>query len=370
VKKMQQSPSGTVLGDRSGGASALRWNVGPCAPASLAASRAEWTSYVQRRQTSASRDPRWIAALAKGLGHQPYCVEAFVGDRLAGFLPLCHVRSALFGRFLVSLPYVNSGGVLADDEETAAALVDRAVELADRLKVRHLELRHEKPIEHPALTQTLTTKVHMRLTLPSAGDRLWKGFDPKVRNQIRKGEKAGLAVYWGGGELLGEFYAVFARNMRDLGTPVFGRKLFESILLEFAADAELCVVRSANRPVAAALLVHGPGMTEVPSASSLRSHNATNANMLMYWHLLQRAIARGQGAFDFGRSSRDSNTFRFKRQWGAQPEPAAWQYYVRRGSAGDMRLESGKYDRLVRIWRRLPVPVTRWIGPWIVRGIP
>ena len=83
--------------------------------------------------------------------------------------------------------------------------------------------------------------------------------------------------------------------------------------------------------------MHGPGVTEVPSASSLRSHNATNANMLMYWHLLQRAISRGQQVFDFGRSSRDSNTFRFKKQWGAQPEPAAWQYYVREGSASDMR---------------------------------
>ncbi len=329
-----------------------------------------WAAYVQRRQTLPSRHPGWLAALAKGLKHKPYCVEALLGGQLVGLLPLCYVRSLLFGRFLVSLPYLNTGGVLADDEKIAMALIDRAVELADRLKVRHLELRHEKPIEHPALTQTLTTKVHMRLALPSGSERLWKDFDPKVRNQIRKGEKAGLTVHWGSRELLGEFYAVFARNMRDLGTPVFGRKLFDSILLEFAGDAELCVVRSASRPIAAALLVHGPGTTEVPSASSLRSHNATNANMFMYWHLLQRAIARGQGVFDFGRSSRDSNTFRFKKQWGAEPEPAAWQYYVRQGSASDMRRESGKYDRMVRIWRRLPLPVTRWIGPSIVRGIP
>jgi serine/alanine adding enzyme len=90
----------------------------------------------------------------------------------------------------------------------------------------------------------------------------------------------------------------------------------------------------------------------------------------MYWHLLQRAVLRGQSTFDFGRSSLDSNTFRFKKQWGAQPEPAVWQYYVRRGNVDDMRRESGKYDRFVRIWQRLPVPLTRWIGPAIVRGIP
>jgi serine/alanine adding enzyme len=348
----------------------FRLKVGLCDDGGLNARLDCWRQYVQQRQSSPSRDPAWLAVLAKGLKHKPYSVEAFIGDRLAGLLTLCFVRSLLFGRFLVSLPYLNTGGVLADDEEIAGAIIDRAVDLADELQVRHLELRHEKPIEHPALTHTLTTKVHMRLPLPADSGQLWSDFDPKVRNQIRKGEKSQLTVHWGGRELLDEFYAVFARNMRDLGTPVFGRRLFAGILSQFAGDAELCVVRAAGRPVAAALLVHGPGATEVPSASSLRSHNATNANMLMYWRLLQRAIARGQDVFDFGRSSVDSNTFRFKQQWGARPEPAAWQYYVRRGSAADMRLESGKYDRLVRIWRRLPVPVTRWIGPAIIRGIP
>jgi FemAB-related protein (PEP-CTERM system-associated) len=158
--------------------------------------------------------------------------------------------------------------------------------------------------------------------------------------------------------------------MRDLGTPVFGQKLFASILAHFPDRSELCVVRCDGRPIAAAIIVHGPGTTEVPSASSLRPYNSTNANMLMYWHLLRRAIERGQQVFDFGRSSLDTNTFRFKRQWGARPEPATWQYYVRRGNVADMRRESSKYRRMIGIWRRLPVGVTRLIGPALVRGIP
>jgi FemAB-related protein (PEP-CTERM system-associated) len=329
-----------------------------------------WISYSQQTQVLPSRHPAWLTVLTEGLKHKAYCIEAFVDGRLVGLLPLCYVRSLLFGRFLVSLPYLNSGGVLADNDDVAQALVDRAVGLADCLKVRHLELRHEKSIDHPALSRTLTSKVHMRLPLPGTAEQLWNDFDPKVRNQIRKGEKAGLDVLWGGLELLPDFYRVFARNMRDLGTPVFARGLFESVLRQFPDDAEICALRLAGKPVAAALLVHGRGVTEVPSASCLRSHNSTNANMLMYWHLLQRAVSRGQSTFDFGRSSLDSNTFRFKKQWGAQPEPAAWQYYVRRGDVDNMRRESGKYDRFVRIWQRLPVPLTRWIGPAIVRGIP
>jgi FemAB-related protein (PEP-CTERM system-associated) len=170
--------------------------------------------------------------------------------------------------------------------------------------------------------------------------------------------------------LLPEFYAVFSENMRDLGTPVFGRKLFRAILGQFPERAEFCVVRAGERPVASALLLHGWGITEVPSASSLRAYSSTCANMLMYWHLLERAVQRGQATFDFGRSSQDSNTYRFKRQWDATPYPAEWQFYARQGGVAEMRTENPKYRRFIRIWQRLPVGLTRLIGPVIVRGIP
>jgi FemAB-related protein (PEP-CTERM system-associated) len=177
-------------------------------------------------------------------------------------------------------------------------------------------------------------------------------------------------VQWGRENLLPDFYRVFSRNMRDLGTPVFGCSLFREILAAFAAEAELCVVRLDRRPVATALLIHNKGKTDVPSASSLRRYNGTNANMFMYWRLLCRALERGQNRFDFGRSSPGSGTYRFKEQWGAQPTPAVWQYHIREGNADQMRPDNAKFARLIRIWQRLPVPLTRWIGPAIVRGIP
>jgi FemAB-related protein (PEP-CTERM system-associated) len=187
---------------------------------------------------------------------------------------------------------------------------------------------------------------------------------------VRKGQKSDLAVSWGAHDQLSDFYAVFCRNMRDLGTPVYGRRLFTAILDQFPDRAEICVVRAGNLPVGGALLLHGWGVSEVPSASTLRSHNHTCANMLMYWHLLERAVQRGQHAFDFGRSSHDSPTMRFKRQWGASPTNSEWQFYLRSGAAGGMRKENPRYQRFIRIWQRLPVTLTRWIGPRIVRGIP
>jgi FemAB-related protein (PEP-CTERM system-associated) len=325
---------------------------------------------IDRPLAPLSWNPAWLEILHQELGHVPYCLEAVEGNTPRGFLALAFVRSLLFGRFLVSLPYLNYGGVFADNDETARMLIDRAVKLADELRVRHLELRHEKPIEHPNLPARLTSKVQLRRSLPASTELLWKQLDGKVRNQVRKGQKNNLPVAWGGVELLDDFYDVFSRNMRDLGTPVYGRGLFRSILEQFPARAELCVVRGEGRVLAGALLLHGRGVTEVPSASSLRKYNATCANMLLYWSLLERAVQRGQSVFDFGRSTEGSGTYDFKLQWGAEPHPAVWQYYLRSGSVDDVRRESTGYRPLIRIWQRLPVSLTRLIGPAIVRGIP
>jgi FemAB-related protein (PEP-CTERM system-associated) len=317
-----------------------------------------------------SMHPSWLGVLQRGLRHQPYLIEAHSGPSLRGFLPLAMVKSQLFGRFLVSLPYLNYGGGLADDESVSSALVDRAVALAEELRVRYLELRQEMPVCHPNLREQVTTKAHMRLALPDTPGKLWDQLSGKVRNLVRKGQKHSLETVWGGQDLLGDFYEVFCRNMRDLGTPVYSKRLFRAVLDQFPDRAELCVIRSGTKPAGGALLLHGWGVTEVPSASSLREYNSTSANMLMYWHLLERAVQRGQRVFDFGRSSINGNTFRFKKQWGAEPYPAAWQYYLRVGQANQARPDNPRYDKFIRAWQKLPVWLTRLIGPPIVRGIP
>lgn len=319
---------------------------------------------------SLSQDPRWLAVLARGLGHRPYCLEARQQGQCLGRLALARVSSPWFGRFLVSLPYLNLAGVQAANEAVALALVDRAVHLADELDVRYLELRQERTVDHPALAHRRGDKVNMRLALPNTVDDLWHGLHSKVRNQVRKAQSRALSVHWGQRDLLPDFYSVFSRNMRDLGTPVYGRALFESVLAQFPSQAEICSVRLEGRPIASALLLHGVGISEVPSASSLRPFNGTCANMLLYWHLLARSVERQQREFDFGRSSVDSATYRFKRQWGSHPVPSVWQYYLRRGGISDLRPENRRNRALIRVWRRLPLWLTCRLGPTIVRGIP
>lgn len=313
----------------------------------------------------------WLEAICHGLNHKPLVLIHRGDDGSAnGILPLVLVKSLLFGKFLVSLPYLNTGGPWAVDQSVASALVTRACELADEYDVRYLELRSERPVEHPRLNACRTEKVHMRLKLPASDAELDASFKSKLRSQVKKSNEHGLTIAWGRFELLDDFYNVFAINMRDLGTPVFSKGLFKEILTAFPEEAELCIVRKDANSIAGGLLIHCRGVSEVPSASSLRTYNYTNANMWMYRNLLKRAIERGSHTFDFGRSSIDSGTYKFKAQWGAVPYPANWQYYVRKGSADEMRPDSDGKKKLVQIWQRLPVALTRMIGPSIIRGVP
>jgi FemAB-related protein (PEP-CTERM system-associated) len=339
---------------------------------SLGSRLATLTEYVKKsaQLVSLSKHPAWLNILQSALGQEPYLIEATAAGQTVGFLPLVFLDSLLFGKFLVSLPYLNTNGVLAANPRVQTLLIDRAISLADELNVRNLELRHEAAIDHAGLNAQIVSKVHMRLSLPETVDELWESFDSKVRNQVRKGEKQSFICTWGGTELLIPYYDVFSRNMRDLGTPVYGIELFQEILSAFPENAEIFVVKDKEIPIAAAMLLHGWGVTEVPTASSLKEYNPSSVNMLMYWHLLKRSVERGQKIFDFGRSTTDGNTFRFKKQWGAEPEPAVWQYRVNRGEVGEMRPDNPRYQRVIGLWQKLPLAFTRFLGPRIVRGIP
>ena len=313
---------------------------------------------------------QWCTAVGAGLGLSTYLIRVCSANQTTGVLPLCHVSGPLFGSFLVSMPYINTGGVWARDQESAKMLVDSACKLADQLDVKYLELRHEIPVEHERLSVERTDKVHMRMVLPDSAAALLGSFKSKVRSQVKKSKQYSLTAEFGGSELLPDFYDVFSINMRDLGTPVFSKKLFARILDSFEDEAEFCIVRHESKAVAAGLLVHAGGLTEVPSASCLRRFNRMNANMFMYWNMFERGIEQGSRSFDFGRSSEGSGTYRFKSQFGSTPHPATWQYYVRKGNPEEMRPGANGNQRLIRIWQKLPVWLTRLIGPSIVRGIP
>lgn len=330
---------------------------------------AAWDAYVEAHPDSSGYHLwAWRTVFEDVFHHRAHYAAATRDGRIVGVLPMVLFDSWVFGRFVVSVPFLNYGGVVADDDAAGEALVAYAGQLARTHRASHVELRHDRR-RFPALAPK-EHKVAMTLPLPASVDALWQALDRKVRNQVRKAEKSGLTTVSGGRALLDEFYDVFAVNMRDLGTPVYPPRLFETVLKTFPDRARLVIVRSGERPVAGGLTWRWRTRTEVPWASSLREFNHLSPNNLLYWTILQNAIADGSAVLDFGRSTPNEGTFHFKKQWGAGPVPLCWEYDVVSGRLPDQSPKNPKFSFAIQAWQQLPVSLATALGPHIVRSIP
>jgi serine/alanine adding enzyme len=331
---------------------------------------AECHAYIAAHpRASSSHRPEWLGILSRAFGHESKYLVAESNGRVAGVLPIVCLQSRLFGRFTVSMPFLNYGGVLADSPDAERALLHRAIEETRRIRGSHLELRHASRLfsELPARHH----KVAMILPLESSPESQWQCLDRKLRNQIRKAEKSDLTWEAGGLELLSAFYTVFAHNMRDLGTPVYGLRFFTEVLSTLADVTRVFVVRYLGRPVAGAIVHWHAATIEVPWASSIRHYNPLCANVLLYWRMLQFAVERGFRRFDFGRSTPDGGTFHFKRQWGAQPHQLVWEYWTADGRAlPNLSPANPRFGLAIKAWQRLPLHVATRLGPLISRNLP
>ncbi|MGH9429007.1 MAG: FemAB family XrtA/PEP-CTERM system-associated protein, partial [Terriglobia bacterium] len=269
---------------------------------------AAWDSYVLNHPGACNyHQSRWKSVIEQGFGHPSRYLHVTNAGRIVGILPLVLMKSLLFGRFLVSLPFFNYGGILADGQDAEEALLASAKEIARQERAHHIELRHRT--SHELGLQSKQHKVSLTLDLESSVDSQWNGLNAKVRNQLRKAEKAGLCVQRGRSELLDDFYTVFARNMRDLGTPVYGMPFFQAILTNFPSSTRIFVVRLQDQPVAAGLVSTFKETVEMPWAASLLEHRNLCSNMLLYWEAIKFAIDQGFRRFDFGRSTPGEGTY-------------------------------------------------------------
>jgi FemAB-related protein (PEP-CTERM system-associated) len=330
-----------------------------------------WDQYVlDQPHASGYHLVAWKGVIERAFGHRTrYLLAKDRAGNVRGVLPTVLLSSRLFGRFLVSIPFVNYGGLLAADDTARQALLGHVADEAHHLDASHIELRHQ---DESDLGWVMShRKVTMRLELPSTFDELWKSFPSKLRSQIRRGQKEEMTVTFGGMECLDDFYRVFCRCMRDLGTPVYSRTWFAAILEAFPKDAHLCVVNYHNAPVAAGFLYGFRRTVEIPWAAADKRYNRLAPNMLLYGSVLQYACQQGFRTFDFGRSNPDSGTYRFKEQWGAKPHALVWHYWLREGSlVPQLNPQNPKYRFAIQAWQRLPLPVANWLGPHIVKNLP
>lgn len=335
--------------------------------------RAEWDEFVRNAPSAHfSHQYEWLQLVKDAYGGEPYYLAAYEEDNLVGVLPMMLRHVIGDGHVLFSTPYADEGGAVTNDAHVERELIDAGRSIADAKRVAHLELRQRHEPSHDM--QVDLSRVDLELELPSEQDDLWDGFKGKVRNQVRKAKKAGLEATRQTdlhAAIADGFYPVYSENMRDLGSPMHAEDFFHQVADRFSNSARVVVVRIEETVVGSAFALVWQDTFFVPWASSLRRYFDMCPNNILYWQLMRWAIDEGHRMFDFGRSPRDSGTYRFKEQWGAKPVQLYYCYdgITREPDIGEQR-DAPAYRAFSVVWRRMPLPLARLLGPKIFARLP
>jgi len=323
--------------------------------------------------------------IARQFGYTPLYRVATRDGRICGVLPAFEVKSLFLGRHMISVPFLNSGGICASDESAEAALLSDAYAQVCRCKARHMEMRCSSA--PPECVPARQHKVRIVLDLPKNPDELWNSLRGEIRNRTRRAQNAGLKVEFASAELEA-FYAVFADNMRDLGVPAHPKQFFQAVLDTFGrqdvaassqascqagrGSSELVVVKAGSEVIGGAILFSFRDTIEVPWISCSRSHFELCPNNILYWEIMRRACEEGKSLFDFGRSSPHTGPATFKMRWGARVEQLHWWYVLPENA--QMPAETGvsnpRFQRASALWTRAPRVVTSYLGPKLIRHLP
>ena len=316
--------------------------------------------------------PAWLNAVAKGTGNQSLALLAERGGEIAAFLPLSVIHSPIFGRLLASTGFAVGGGLLVAEGAPPGAIFRAAQELALRRSCPAIELRGGC-LPDPGEGWAITTQAHCGFVRPLAPDDEAEllAVPRKQRAEVRKALTFDLHVETGRGEAdRAAHYAVYASSVRNLGTPVFPRALFDAVLDGLGDDADILTVRHAGKPVASVLSLYHGGAVMPYWGGGTAEARQLRANDRMYYALMLHARRKGCSRFDFGRSKTGSGAYHFKRNWGFAPEPLAYAAWTAPGAAPrDADPTSARHRALIALWQRLPLPVANRLGPLIARGL-
>ena len=326
-----------------------------------------WNAFVtSRAEATAAHLYQWKRVIERAYHHEcPYLV-AWRGDAIAAVLPLVYVRTAAFGKYLVSMPFLNAGGPVGD-ADACQALSEAAVALARTRNASVVEFRCTA--EAPLAMEYAIDKVACVMPLPETTEQLWKNFPAKLRSQVRRPQKEGITARFGADQV-DTFFSVFARNMRDLGSPTHSRRFFRIVAEEFGEHVWFVAAYKDSVPVAAGCAIQWRGEVEMTWASALREYNSLSPNMLIYSAVMERGVATGLTCFNFGRCTPDTGSHRFKKQWGSTDVPLYWYRWSKQPAQVLPGNNGGALSIATRLWRHMPVPIATLLGPQLRRGIP
>jgi FemAB-related protein (PEP-CTERM system-associated) len=308
----------------------------------------------------------WKSVLESATPHRPRYLLSESSGKINGVLPLAHVRSLLFGSSLISTPFCVYGGAIADDEGARRALEDAAAQMARQLGVGYLEMRNLTPCREDWPRKSLY--VTFRRPISSNDEENLNAIPRKQRAVVRKGIQLGMQGVVDADER--RLYDIYSESVRNLGTPVFSRRYLQCVYETFRSRSEILTVEHEGRGVASVLSFFFRDEVLPYYGGSIAEARNLYANDFMYWDVMRRAAARGVRVFDYGRSKRETGSYRFKKHWGFEETPLAYEYSLVRAQAiPDLSPANSKYGIMVQAWKKLPLPVSRAIGPWIARNL-
>lgn len=310
----------------------------------------------------------WKRAVETTFRHRAHYLMAVRGGGLEGVLPLFEVRGLLGGRGLVSVPYGVYGGVCATSAAAREALVGASRQLAGRVKADYVELRHRSGQEADLPTKSLY--VTFSRPIESSEEANLNAIPRKQRRMTRQGLKHGLRPEFGL-QHLDRFYDIYAHSVHSLGSPVFPRRLFHAIGQEFGKDCELLTIWKDSVPVSGVLTLLFEDQVLPYYGGARQEALAFAVNDFMYWELLCHAAKAGYRTFDFGRSREGTGAYNFKRHWGFEPVALPYQYVLMDGSQmPNLSPSNPRMHFAVEAWKRMPLPLTKVVGPFLTRYLP
>jgi FemAB-related protein (PEP-CTERM system-associated) len=333
-----------------------------------AATAARWDAFVQACPTTTFfHRAGWQRVIAGVFRHPTYFLYAERDGQIEGVLPLAQVKSLLFGHALVSLPFAVYGGVAAIDDAAALALEAEAQRLAQQLRADHLELRHVQPRHSDWPRQDLYVTFRKEI-LPEVEANML-AIPRKQRAMVRKGIKNGLQSHIDANA--DRFFALYADNVHRHGTPAMPKRYFQALLAEFGRDAEVLSVTGPDGRVLSSVLSFYFRDEVLPYyAGDDMAARELAANDFKYWELMRRSCERGLQVFDYGRSKQGTGSYAFKKNWGFEPTPLHYEYRLyKRDSVPQNNPANAKFKLMIEAWRRLPIGVANWLGPFVVRNL-
>lgn len=334
---------------------------------------AAWDAYVAAHPHATPFHSRaWCEAITKATGHRCHLVTARdAAGTLTGILPLHHVRSPLFGQALVGSGFAVGGGILADDPAVAATLAQGAAEMAKSLAVPSVELRGGSLPEGHGWRCEEGVYAGFARDLASDDDAELLAIPRKQRAEVRKALGSELTVTTGrDASERRDHYRIYATSVRNLGTPVFPKALFDAVLDAFGTDADILTIRRDGRAVASVLSLTWRGTVMPYWGGGLAEARGLRANELMYFALMRHARERGCTRFDFGRSKVGTGPYSYKKNWGFEPQPLVYARWLAPGEQPrDTNPNSARYRLQVDLWKKLPLWAANRIGPLIARGL-